>query len=139
MAANAAPLVLGGMALFLLSRRGDDESATAPALPEPDPPMEFSCDELLYVWHEPVGGNLPLTIAAYETAYEYMQHRFLDSDGADASQQGYTLDALDLIASGCHWEDQMKYSERMVEVYNAMGKVYDNVMAGLIGSQEAQP
>ena len=139
MAANAAPLVLGGMALFLLSRRGDDESATAPALTEPDPPMEFSCETLTGVWHESINGDLPLTISAYETAYEYIQKRFLDSDGKDASQQGYTLDTLDLLASGCHWEDQMKYSERMVEVYNAMRTVYDNVMADLVGGQEAQP
>ena len=139
MSANATPLLLGGMALFLLSRRGDDEGSKAPALTEPDPPMAFSCEELPYVWHESVDGNLPLTIAAYETAYEYMQKRFMDSNGADANQRDYTLDALELIATGCHWEDQMKYSERMVEVYNAMQTIYDEVTAGLTGGQEGQP
>lgn len=129
MAANAAPLLLGGMALFLLSRRGDGEGNQA--LPEPDPPMEFSCENLVGVWHKPKGNNLPVSLLTYEVAYEYMQERYLDDGGDDASRSDYVLGALDLVASGCHWEDQMKYSERMVDVYNAMQVIYEDVTGDL--------
>jgi len=128
MAANAAPLVLGGMALFLLSRRGDDESATAPALPEPDPPMEFSCDNLFGVWHVEVDGGLPITFRAYRQAYDFIQARFLD--GGDLVRRQVVADTLDLIATGCHWEDQMQYTERMKDVYDSVQTIYGIVVDG---------
>ncbi len=132
MAANAAPLILGGMALLFMSRRSDEDEA-APALPEPHPPMVFSCDTLVGVWHKKTDGLLPVTIAAYEDAYEYMQFRLVDSNGEDDKRVDLISGALDHIASGCHWEDQLQYTDRMKDVYDAMQVIHRKVLADFIG------
>lgn len=129
MATTAAPLVLGGLALFLLGRRDGDEDETPE--PEVDPtekiPEGFSCEDLVGIWHEPTEGNLPMTIAAYGVAHEYFLEA-LSQPGVGEGRQELVLEVLDQMASGCHWEDQLQYSARMTDLYNAMLKVHQNVV-----------
>lgn len=132
MATTAAPLVLGGLALFLLGRRDGDEDE-APADPAKKIPEGFSCEDLVGIWHEPTEGNLPMTVAAYGQAHEYILETLRESGGTAAGRQELVLGSLERLASGCHWEDQLTYSVRMTDLYNAMLKVHENVVNELEG------
>lgn len=129
MATSAAPLILGGLALFLLGRREGEESEESKPVVEFEELPAFSCENLIGVWLEPTEGNLPMTFSAYEDSFDYMVEGVLKSGPEGPSKQELILGALDHVASGCHWEDQLQYTPRMIKLYNAMHRVYDNVLA----------
>ena len=116
--------------MFLLGRREGEDDAPAP--PVKKIPEGFSCETLEGVWHEPSEGNLPMTYDAYERSYEYIITTLRTSGGSSDDEEGLIQDALERVASGCHWEDQLQYSQKMTDLYNAMQVAHDNAVADLL-------
>lgn len=89
----------------------------------------FYCMNLPGVWHEPVGGNLPVTKAFYEDAKTHISVR--EQNGPPyATPASAAMDALETLVPGCQWRDVKSFTQRQQEVYEATKRIYDQVKYG---------
>ena len=118
---NAAPILLGGLGIFLLMRRGDDSApATGPV----------NCDELAGIWNP--NGPPFLSMLAYDGSYERIQTLLLDDpEEGGQNKEAIVMSIVKDIAPACDWDNVDGYSDRMLDVYNSIGIVFDKVMSDM--------
>jgi hypothetical protein len=127
MAVSAAPLVVVGVLALLARQRGASASGPA-AKPQSD---DRYCDDLDGIWHEPVGKNLPITIAGYEKSYNVIDGLLAQGP---TTKDAAVLTALDALTHDCPWGSVELYSPRMRDVKMAVEVTHDNVVADRGGS-----
>lgn len=120
MATNPAPWLLGAGALFLLMKdRGAAVSAD-------------HCEELRGVWHVATDGNMPITIAGYNQAYDFIKAELLKGGGT-VDSEALIVGTLEGLAPHCPWGSDSEYSDRMRDVQESVERIYGQVVTELQG------
>jgi hypothetical protein len=99
------------------------------------------CEELRGVWHVATDGNMPITIAGYNKAYDFIKAELLKGGGTVDSDayaslgrfQTLIMGTLEGLSPHCPWGSDSEYSDRMRDVQGSVERIYGQVVTELQG------
>jgi hypothetical protein len=90
------------------------------------------CEELRGVWHVATDGNMPITIAGYNKAYDFIKAELLKGGGA-VDREALIVGTLEGLSPHCPWGSDSEYSDRMRDVQESVERIYEQVVTELQG------